>query len=201
MSVFAWGTPAGWVVTAFAVATHVVSAADAIRQGAFPGFGRWVPFVSASAGLGLACYAPALAVASVLAWPGERTGNPRERFLINLWAYRERGPETGHWVWFEHPDGDGRAIGRLLASEGQSVEWSGGRLRVNGAMDEWSPRATAATPRDLALTVPPGHALIAPYGADPGEPGVLGTVLIDSRRILGRAWAQHYPVWNRRLLR
>jgi hypothetical protein len=130
VGVFAWGTPTGLAILAFAIGTHVASAADAIRQGAFPGFGRWVPVMSASAGLGLGCYAPALALGAVLAWPGERAGSPREGFLINLWAYQDATPRPGHWVWFEHPDGVGRGIGQFLAGPGQSVEWFDGRLEA-----------------------------------------------------------------------
>src|SRR5436305_4037899 len=83
--VFAWGTRPSLVILAFAFGTHVVSAADAIRQAAFPGFGRWVPVVSASAGLGLGGYGPMLALAAVRAWPGFGGGSARDGYLINPW--------------------------------------------------------------------------------------------------------------------
>ena len=72
---FAWGTRTGLAVLAFAFGTHVVSVVDVIRQSAFPGFGRWVPLFSASTGLGVAMYAPALALASLVAWPAYRGGS------------------------------------------------------------------------------------------------------------------------------
>src|SRR5262249_40008014 len=40
VGLFTWGTSASAAILLFAFAAHVASAADAIRQGAFPGFGR-----------------------------------------------------------------------------------------------------------------------------------------------------------------
>ena len=85
---FSWGTRIGLVMLALAFLAHVSSAADAIRQAAFPGFGRWVPTVSAGFGLGLGCYAPVLALASVLAWTDRPTDAGHESYAINLWAFR-----------------------------------------------------------------------------------------------------------------
>src|SRR5438477_4641868 len=48
VGLFTWGTKTSVAILVFAFGMHVASAADAIRQGAFPGFGRWVPTVSAS---------------------------------------------------------------------------------------------------------------------------------------------------------
>jgi hypothetical protein len=201
VGLFAWGTPTGLVVLLFAFGTHIASATDAIRQGAFPGFGRWVPVVSASAGIGLGCYAPALALASTLAWPAGRAVAPREGFLVNLWAYHDTTPGTGHWVLFDHGEGRGNGLGQFIAGAGQSVEWFDGRLIVDGIPFDWTPRLHTRRPRDMSLTIPQGHVLIAPGGNEPGEDALLGMVMIESRQVLGRAWAQHYPVWNRRLLR
>jgi hypothetical protein len=61
IGLFAWGTPVGLLVLAFAYGTHVASATDVVRQQAFPGFGRWVPMISTSGGLGLGLYVPTLA--------------------------------------------------------------------------------------------------------------------------------------------
>src|SRR5687768_17062811 len=57
MAVFAWGTRLSVALVVLAFVTHVAAAADAVRRGAFPGFGRWVPLFSALAGLGLVAYA------------------------------------------------------------------------------------------------------------------------------------------------
>ena len=77
VGLFAWGSPLGLAMLGLGFFAHVASASDAIRQGAFPGFGRWVPTVSATAGLGLGCYGPAAAMAVLLAWPGDRWGRSR----------------------------------------------------------------------------------------------------------------------------
>src|SRR3954468_18765380 len=74
VGLFAWGTPIGLAILAFAYGTHVVSAADAVRQGAFPGFGRWVPMISATGGLGMGIYLPAVAMATLFAWPEPGVG-------------------------------------------------------------------------------------------------------------------------------
>src|SRR4051812_18748826 len=100
VGLFAWGTWTSLLVLGFAFVAHATSAADAIRQGAFPGFGRWVPAVSATAGLGLGCYVPALALASALAWPGQREDGSPDAFLVNRWAYRASEPRTGDSLWF-----------------------------------------------------------------------------------------------------
>src|SRR5690606_10108649 len=48
---FSWGTIGGMAMLAFAIGAHVASVADVIRQAAFPGFGRWVPWISATCGV------------------------------------------------------------------------------------------------------------------------------------------------------
>jgi hypothetical protein len=149
VGLFAWGTPAGPAMLAVAFVAHVASAADVVRQGAFPGFGRWVPVVSASTGLGLG-YAPLLGSLWMVAWPGERAGQTGEGYLVNLWAYRRALPEPGHWVWYELPDRAERRLGRVLARSGQEVEWFEGTLRVDGrALD--APRSVVA-PMDPGRT-------------------------------------------------
>src|SRR5262245_6136862 len=58
VGLFCWGTPTGLAILAFAFGAHVFSVADVVRQSAFPGFGRWAPWVSASGGLALGVYVP-----------------------------------------------------------------------------------------------------------------------------------------------
>lgn len=201
VGLFGWGTATGGLMLGIAFAVHAASAADVIRQGSFPGFGRWVPAVSATAGLGLGCYAPALALGSVLAWPSARLDAPREQFLVNRWAYRPGAePRPGDWVWYARPRGPGFGIGRLVAGPGAAVEWSGGRLAVGGQPLGWLPRTAGPAPEALVLTVPDGRLLVAPLGPEPDEVTSCGLVLIGRDQVVGRAWAQLYPVWSRRLL-
>lgn len=200
VGLFAWGSRTGLAILALAFLVHVASAADVIRQGAFPGFGRWVPPVSASIGLGLGCYAPALALASVLAWPDRPVGADHEGYVINRWAYRGADPSPGDWVWYRPPDGIGFGLGRLVAPAGRSVEWSGETLRVDGSPLSWTPSAPDGKPLDLAMTVPEGHYLIAPVGGAAGGTSSCGLMIVARDVVIGRAWARLYPIWTRRIL-
>lgn len=198
VGLFAWGSGAGLAMLGLAFLAHVGSAADAIRQGAFPGFGRWVPAVTASVGLGLGCYAPALALASVVAWPDRPSGRDGEGYLINRWAYRASEPSPGDWVWYRTRSGC--SLGRLVAGAGRAVEWSGKSLRVDGAPLRWLPSASGGRPIDLAMEVPEGQVLLAPEGEPPGAASSCGLRLVPRGALVGRPWARLYPVWTRRLL-
>jgi hypothetical protein len=200
VAVFAWGTPIGSLMIACAFAAHVASASDAIRQGAFPGFARGVPSLSASLGLGLSCYVPGLALATVLAWPGERGGEPAERYLVNRWAYEGAEPQSGEWLYHEGSGGQGFGIGRVVAGPGQEVRWSGSRLLVGEKDLGWIPAGAEVRPKELSMTVPEGHLLVAPSPAT-GQPAPnCGLMLIPRERVVGRAWARIYPVWSRQIL-
>jgi hypothetical protein len=201
VALFAWGTPAGLAILAAAFAVHVAATADAIGQWAFPGFGKLVPPAAAGAGLGLACYAPAVVLASVFAWPCRPPATPREGFLVNRWAFRHHRPSAGDWVCYDLPESQGRGIGRLLAEGSEQVEWSDRALQVAGTRRDWQPSPHAQTPTETAFVVPEGHFLVDPLGLPSQGPTLLGLILVDGRAIQGRAWARHSPIWNRRLLR
>jgi hypothetical protein len=202
VGVFAWGTALGLVVLFFAFATHAFSAADAIRQYAFPGFGRLVPALTTSAGLGAFCYAPALALAGAYAWPITLDERPREGYFINRWAYRDVLPSPGETVWLRPTRGVRPKVARIVAGPGQRVEWSGEQFRVDGLIVEESPFRIAGSPAGFGVTSPEGHRLVT-FGADPsrgnGVPG--GWEIVDQQDIRGRAWARSYPIWDRRFLR
>jgi hypothetical protein len=200
VGLFAWGTWWGGLILALAVATHVVSAADAIRQGAFPGFGRWVPLVAAGFGVGLGGYGPALALAAGMAWP---VGDGPDGYLVNRWAFRRAEPRAGAWIGLAEAEGRTPWIGRVVATSGQAVEWAGGQLRVAGEIQVWDPPRSARHPAEMTLEVPRDHLLVAREAK--AEPGVAeapagGLVLVPRRQVLGRAWCRLYPVWSRRLL-
>lgn len=188
VGVFAWGTSLGLGLLLFAFATHAFSAADAIRQYAFPGFGRMVPALSTSAGLGAFCYAPALTLASVFAWPIALDERPREGYFVNRWAYRDELPSPGETVWLRPTRGARPKVARIVAGPGQRIEWSDGQFRLDDQVVEVSPFRVAGSPAGLRMTIPEGHALVA-FGADPlrgkGVPG--GWEIIDQADIRGRA--------------
>jgi len=204
VGVFAWGTHASLVILAFAFGTHLISAADVIRQSAFPGFGRWVPVASASAGLGLGVYAPTMALAMIFAWPGFQAEPPFDGYLINRVSYWASAPATGDLAWAALPGWRGARAVRVLAGAGKHVEWSASGLRVGGEGVPWVPPQSAALPRELAFTVPEGLALVAPEPTGRGETKPTpscGLLLVDTRHIGGRAWARLYPIWERGLIR
>ena len=200
MGLTAWGTWAGWLLLAFAFGAHVTSTVDVIRQAAFPGFGRLVPWASASFGLGLGCYAPALAVASVLAWPATRPG---DGYLVNRWAYRHGEPAAGEWAWVR-PDGGAEAlVARVVATAGRAVTWADDRLRVDGQAVPGGRELTGWRPGELSFDVPEGFVLVAVEPAAPWPPSAgarCGLQLVPRRLVFGRAWARLYPIWARRLL-
>ena len=168
VGVMTWGTAVGLGILAFAFVTHAFSAADAIRQYAFPGFGRLIPVVTASAGLGAVCYGPALLMASVYAWPITLDERPREGYLINRWAYREETPVPGETVWLRPTRGARPKIARIVAGPGQRVEWVAEQVRVDDTVVAESPFRIAGSPGEFKMKIPEKHVLVA-FGADPSR--------------------------------
>jgi hypothetical protein len=201
VGLFAWGTPLGFLVLAFAYGTHVVSAVDVIRQQAFPGFGRWIPLLSVSGGLGFGLYGPLLSLATLVAWPGMCDGLAHEGYLVDCRAYRTTEPQSGDWVWLQSSPWARGRLGRVLAGPGQEVEWSDGQIWVDGASRSpgvaWRPRHF---PDELVLLVPRDHVLIAPLSPGATRTGPGGPELVSGHQVVGRAWARYYPIHARRLL-
>ncbi len=198
VAIFAWGSKPGLAMLGCAFAMHVASTADVIRQGAFPGFGRWVPGLSATFGLGLGCYMPTLVLASAFAWPDHREGYSQDAYLINRWAFRDEGPRTGDWVWFRTARGFG--IGQVVAGPGQQVECRENTLRIEGQRLLWNTKDRGKLNLDLSLAVPDGQYLIVPLAGTPGTTTAAGMTLIPRENIVGRPWAQVYPVRKRHFL-
>jgi hypothetical protein len=193
-----WGTPLGLAMLALAFAAHVLSAADAVRQDAFPGFARGVPTLSAALALALAGYAPALWLASALAWPAPRGDGSGERYLVDRWAFLPEAPRVGDRVYFRAPGSERGQVGGVVAGPGQEVEWREGRLWVDGRVQPWSRPLAARAPREMVLTVP-GDALLLAVPPEASAPSC-GLLLVPREQVVGRAWARFYPVWSRRLI-
>ena len=91
----------------------------------------------------------------------------------------------------------GPGIGRVRAHGGEEVEWIDGRLRIDGEPVDWSPPDVATATLDgLLLKVPEGHVLVEPL-----DPAAGPWLVLPKEAVRGRAWAQHEPVWARRLMR
>jgi hypothetical protein len=204
VGLFAWGTATGTALLGFAALAHSASVADAIRQSAFPGFGPWAPWCSAAVGLGGVGYAPALVLAMQVAFPA---WTPSGGYLINRSAFEAREPEVDQWVWLERErPGRARGVALVVATSGQRVSWADGEMFIDGK--------EATVPSDSidgdgrsrgAFEVPGGSLLVYWPGErardrelDQDAEGCLALVAND--RVIGRAWARYFPIWERRLL-
>jgi hypothetical protein len=184
---FAWGTAVGAVLVAFAYAVHVLSAADAIAQWAFPGFGRRVPTVAAALALAGGIYGPLAVLGALVAWPCAESHGPRSGVAVDRLAYRgqERPTGRGDHVWLAPGAGErGGRLARVLARPGDEVAWSRGRLEVDGRRwprsaparsrrrsPSWSPTATCSSPTRPTTRSRPAAGSSCPSAASRAEPG------------------------------
>ncbi|WP_422931320.1 S26 family signal peptidase [Singulisphaera sp. PoT] len=205
VGIFTWGTITALAVFAFAFGTHVVSTVDVMRQTAFPGFGRWMPWLSASGGLAVGVYGPAVCVASLVAWPASSHQADREtssRYLVNYLAYRKDVPTRNEWIWIRPSRyRDGR-VGQIVAIPGQEVEWTGNQLRVDGKR-LWlaTPCHSLHPPEEMAYVVPAKHFLVNTDTSRTARRSRSGGLeLVPADEIAGRAWARLYPIQDRELL-
>lgn len=201
VGVFAWGTSTGFVVLAFAFLTHVISAMDVVRQATFPGFGRWMPWISTSGGLALGVYGPALGLATLVAWPEMHGGEEPGGYLVNCSAYRAGKPAPGDWVRLRSSPWGDRRVGVVIACAGQEVDWSSNQLRIDGERFWLGPPCQSdRPPEELSYVVPEGHVLVSANGGS--RPGLAAErlVLVPTAQVVGRAWARLYPLRDRQLL-
>ncbi len=204
--IFTWGTATGLFVLAFAFSTHVVSTVDIVRQTAFPGFGRWMPWLSASGGLAMGVYAPVFGLATLVAWPvtsTPRDGAPSSGYLVNSMAYRHHTPAYGDLVWIRPTRSRAGRVGRVIATPGQEVEWISNQLRVNGKR-LWlgTPCHSLHPPEEIAYVVPANQYLVKPDASlDSSRSSKMGGLeLIPAEQVAGQAWARTYPIQDRQLL-
>jgi hypothetical protein len=200
VGLWTWGTWLSWVVLPFAFITHVASATDVVRQRSFPIYPSRTAWVTVAAALGLLVYTPGLLVLSLVACPGFEPDGTRNGFLINLWAYRTAEPREGQWVWMRPAASGGPRAAQVVAVSGQEVEWTGRNWMVDGR-----PRSLPAQPPLLAppacrFKVPAHQILVEPQDDGVSAPRHAPLMLVSSNQVMGRAWAQFYPVWDRHLL-
>jgi hypothetical protein len=200
MSVFGWGTWAACVFILLALAVHVTSIADALRQRAFPEFAGGVPTFSTLLVVGTTVYVPLIALAWHLAWPAQRRGDPGEQYLVDRGAYAARDPAVGDRVCFQTGDDRGFDLGRVVAMPGDEVEWAEGQWRINGRrMERWN-AGPGSHVRALRIKVPESQWLVGVEDAEDDRRGGAGLMLVARGEIVGRPWAQSLPLRQRRLL-
>jgi hypothetical protein len=197
----AWGSPLSWGCLGLAFATHTASVTDVLRQGSFPVYRAKRATLLVSAALALLLYLPVFTVLTVLAWPGVEPANTGLGFLVNRFAYRAASPSQGQWIWM-HPSksGEPRAA-RVVAISGQEVEWTGQSWKIDGRLCSLqSGGRLMSWPQTCHFKVPPNKILVEPRDDGVSTVPIGSIVLVSPDRIIGRAWAQFYPVWDRRLL-
>ena len=182
---------------------HVSSATDAIGQSSFPVYARRIAPAMIAASLAALVYLPVILTLIDTAWPGAAPDRTRSVYLVNCWAYRGATPRRGHWVWLRLPPEGRLHAARVVAVAGQEVEWDGHSWRVDGqSYLLLAPRRKPPRPgrRPAASRVPVDQVLIEPEDEGSSPPSAGSLVLVPQDQIIGRAWAQYYPVWDRRLL-
>jgi hypothetical protein len=203
VGLWTWGTWLGWGFFAFAFVTQVTSVTDVLRQGSFPMHPSRTAMFFVSSSLAVLFYIPTLFVLSVIARPGFEADGAGSGFLVNCWAYHgDARPREGQWIWMEFPPLGEQRAGRVVAVSGQQVECSHGKWRIDGHDHPLhAPLRIAGFPQTCHFEVPSDQVLVEPddEGQSPESPGG-PLVLVPPDRIIGRAWAHFYPVWDRHLL-
>ncbi len=198
VAALSWGSLLALVMFAGAFLVHLGSVADAVWQRTFPGFARGVPTLSAALLMGLMIYGPLWNLGRNLAWSSESLDARGASYLVNRLAFSANEPERGDWICYHNPVGSSTGVGRVVARAGDEVEWMADGLRVGQTRIDWIPPDDGRT-ENLALSVPPGYVVVAPLKGSEVEASSAGLVLVERRDVVGRAWAQSYPVWSRRL--
>lgn len=189
VAVLCWGTTPGFLLLGFAFLTHLTSTADVLRQVTFPGISRAAAYGSASLGLGIVVYGPALGLASAVAWPAFLDETGSDRLLVNRLSYRDHRPRAGDRVWIQ---GEGReAPVAAVVVEGPTPETTkpltlfGLALGADGEADR------GGFPAQFSLEVPEGHLLVRyddrPVGGPAGQPCLR---IVPERRVVGLVWGR-----------
>lgn len=200
-AILAWGTWLSWAFLAFGFLVHVSSTTDAIRQASFPVYAPRTAVPTIAGALATLVYLPLLLTLIDTAWPGSAPDRTRSVYLVNCWAYRHATPRRGHWVWLRLPPQGRLHAARVVAVAGQEVEWTGHAWRVDGQISPLMvPLRNTAWPKACRFKVPADQILVEPEEEGGVPPATGSLVLVPQDQIIGRAWAQYYPVWDRRLL-
>jgi hypothetical protein len=200
-TLFCWGDTLGWLLFGSAIATHMASILDVIRQRSFPAFPPMVATCSTLGTIGLCVYLPVGATLTVYAYPARTGGALDIGYLVNRLAYQAKEPASGHWIWLRLSPAASPRAGRVLAVAGQEVEWTGRRWQVDGK--EITPLQLGPStfyPGPWRFRVPDNHVLIGPSADAAHDEPATPLMIVGRNQIVGRAWARYYPFWDRCLL-
>ena len=115
-----------------------------------------------------------------------------EYVLIDKVSYRLRSPERGDVIVFERPGNDRDYIKRIIGLPGDTVQVSGGKVFVNGAvLDE--PYLNQVTHSDMpARQVEIGrYFVMGDNRNNSSDSRAFGNILLKD--IIGRAWLVYWP--------
>ena len=192
-----WGNPATWFFLGGSIFFQALSWVDAVRQNPFSGLTP-TPVLAVTGGcLSLALHAPIFGILTLMAWPSYGPNPQDGSYLVNRLAYKDRPPAPGQWVWLDGATTGIQSAVRVVAVQGQLVEYDGKRCLVDGkeAIVKLLPGG-----RRWNFRVPGNHVLI-----DPGSnvrPGEARTpfMLVEADHVAGRVWARCTPFWERGIL-
>jgi hypothetical protein len=203
VGLFAWGSTLGVGCLGLAYAAHAYAVVDAAWQHRFPYLPRALVFGLVLGTLGCCLYLPLVGLLTIHAWPTLPGSGSRSGYLVDRSAYLTVGPRTGHWIWLRSSPARTQAprAGRVVATAGQELEWSGRLWRVDGRPIPVSSPGTFPTFQEpWRFRVPLRHVLIDPdHDLRPAE-FASSLVIVREEQIVGRAWARFYPIWDRGLL-
>ena len=221
------GRVLGSFLLGFAFSVHVASIADALVVH----YASWRDRVGftllTSLAIFFVAYFPAGWAISRVATPFQING-PLPPFLAGdvLWYNRSSRPEVGDWVLYELPrftiNGrtagghaarfriEGQRINRVVAKAGNSFEWDGKQLLVDGKPSRWQPEAHGRIHglghhQGGHQQVPSGRWLILPNhllpaGANPPGGYWRRVALIPDAQVHGKVFFQSLPLRKMRPL-
>jgi hypothetical protein len=201
VGLWTWGTRLSLGFVALAFATHVASATVVLKESSFPTYPSRISSLFISGALAVFVYVPLFLILSLIAWPAFEPDDSGIGFLVNRTAYRAAPPRSGQWIWMRGPPlGQPRAA-QVVAVSGQEVEWTGRMWTVDGHEHSLhTPIRLPVWPQTCRFKVPVDQVLVEPQDDGVSSPPLGPVVLVPRDRIIGRAWAQFYPIWERRLL-
>jgi hypothetical protein len=191
----------GWILLALASVVHMIASLDLLRQRAFPSFPRGTALAAAIVVIAVTVYLPISAVLMLCALPTHSNSSSEVGYLVNRLAYLANPPAQGHWIWLSPSSADLPRAGWVVAVAGQEVEWMGKRWLVDGKELVNPPLGMFPRyPDGWRFRVPENHVVVGPDTYRTQKEAASPLVIVCRDRIVGRAWARYYPVWDRCLL-
>jgi hypothetical protein len=213
---FLLGTQTSTLLLGLALATHISSIVDVVFSGCVARQERVVYTLVFCAAVGLLAYYPVVWLATRVVVPQRivldvAPFQAGDVFLYNPSAYGDEGPELGNVVVYDIPnarvtgvgavyDIRGLRIDRVVAVAGQTLQWDGERLLLDGQPAPYAPLNLERLVSKFRLQVPDGYSLILPT-TDPvvAEQAVTEEVWqqigrVPHQNVRGKVFLRHQPL-------